>query len=60
MATDKSKQSTYRIQGRVSKEKYEEYKQLKSDLEEELKLPLLDGQFLVRVLDEWREQRKNK
>lgn len=60
MANDKPKQNTYRIQGRVSKEKYEEYKQLKSDLEEELKLPLLDGQFLVRVLDEWQEQRKNK
>lgn len=60
MADDKAKQSSYRIQGRVSKEKYEEYKQLKEELEKELKIPLLDGQFLVYVLDEWNEQRKKK
>lgn len=55
MAEDKAKTNSYRIQGRVSKEQYERYKEIKKFYIKNTGEVILDGQFIMRIMEEWAE-----
>lgn len=53
-----AKSNSYRIQGRVSQEQYERYKALKTEYIKHTGEPILDGQFIMRVVEEWAKKEK--
>lgn len=50
--------SGFRIQGRVTAEQYETYKAEKKKYIKETGEPILDGQFIMHVLNEWAEMKE--
>ncbi|WP_170234627.1 hypothetical protein [Macrococcus equipercicus] len=52
--------SGYRIQGRVTEEQYEFYKDIKKQYIMQTGEAILDGQFIIRMLEEWENSQKNK
>lgn len=52
--------SGFRIQGRVSEGQYNQYKELKKEYIKQTGEPVMDGQFIMVLLNEWAENQKKK